>query len=165
MLRQAVCASWSWSYTTIVTHVEKRYSRKFSRSVARYKHGRYKHGHILLCMSAPQPTDWVGRLRCAIGGEPSRSYGSRSLVVLGGSLFLFAPYLTGRSQQPGYLLETLGLTALQLMVICLAVGELLHTRARTLAGLLWVEYLVFGPPFMVLLAARFSRRAPPSASW
>ncbi len=91
------------------------------------------------------------------GREPSRSHLSLLLVAIVAGLFYYILYITGPAQQPSRVLETLGLSALQLTLICLAIGELLYARARTLAGLLFMASLfVFTPLSVIFLATFFS---------
>ena len=53
-------------------------------------------------------------------------------------------------------MQTLGLSTLQLAIICMAVGEFMYARVRTIAGLFWVaSFFVFFPLSLVLSVAHF----------
>src|SRR4051794_12164510 len=106
-------------------------------------------------MSTPPTTEWVGRLRCAIGWrEPSRSQLRPLLLVVIISLLFCFLYLTGLAQKSGHLLQTFGLPSLQLAVICMAAGDFIYARVRILAGLLWVaSSFIFFPLGLVFSAS------------
>jgi len=74
------------------------------------------------------------------------------LVVVVGLVF-FVLYVTGRGQQPGHALQTLGLGLLQLAVVCMAVGEFLYPRGRLLAGLFSLASIFVLFPLSIFFSA------------